>query len=241
MSREIPAFAGMTKLLHLKRMKIIGHRGARGLAPENTIAALVKAIDYGVDEVEFDVRVTSDHIAVLHHGKNLVDASGDHLAIAEHELAELLTHKPDLTKLDDAIATINHQASMYVEVKPGVDIKPIVSLLKAALRNGWQSEEITLGSFNYRILRDLHQALPELPIVVIESWSGVRAQYRARRLSTKLISMNQRWLWWGFIRAVSRGGYKLYAYTLNDPVKARRWAKFGLAGVITDFPDQFNF
>lgn len=191
-------------------MKIIGHRGARGLAPENTIMALEKAIDFRVDEVEFDVRVTSDQIAVLNHGRNLIDASGDSLAIDEHTLAELLTHKPDLAQLEDAITAINHRAAMYVEVKPGVDIKPIITLVKTALQKGWQPKEITLGSFNYRILRDLHEALPEIPIVIIESWSGVRAQYRARRLNTKLICLNQRWLWWGFIRAVSRGGYDLY-------------------------------
>jgi glycerophosphoryl diester phosphodiesterase len=43
-------------------VKIIGHRGARGLAPENTLAAFAKAIELEVDGVEFDVRVTKDKI-----------------------------------------------------------------------------------------------------------------------------------------------------------------------------------
>ena len=52
--------------------------------------------------------------------------------------------------------------------------------------------------------------------------------------------MNQLWLWWGFIRAMRRGGWELYAYTVNDPAKAKRWVRWGLAGVITDCPDLFT-
>jgi len=221
-------------------MKIIGHRGARGLAPENTLVALEKAIDYDVDEVEFDVRVTSDNVVVLHHDKALMDASGALFDIDQHSLAELRLHKPDLALLMDAITTINHRVPMLIEIKPGVNIKPVIAVIKTCLQVGWQPQEMIFGSFSYKILRQLHTTLPEIPTVVIERWSGIRAQYRARQLNTKLISINQRWLWWGFIRAMSSSGYDLYAYTLNDPVKARRWAKYGLAGVVTDYPDLFH-
>jgi len=51
--------------------------------------------------------------------------------------------------------------------------------------------------------------------------------------------MNQRWLWSGFISMVAKRN-ELYAYPLNDPVKAARWAQHGLAGVITDYPDRFK-
>ena len=48
-------------------MKIVGHRGARHLAPENTISAIKKALDLAVDEIEIDVRVTKDGHVILHH------------------------------------------------------------------------------------------------------------------------------------------------------------------------------
>jgi len=73
-------------------MKIIGHRGARGLAPENTIASLMKAIEHHVDEIECDVRVTKDQVAVLMHNGHLIDQSGTKLAISQHSYAELLAH-----------------------------------------------------------------------------------------------------------------------------------------------------
>ena len=48
-------------------MYVIGHRGAAGLAPENTLAAFSKALDIGVDGVELDVQLSADGIAVVHH------------------------------------------------------------------------------------------------------------------------------------------------------------------------------
>ena len=46
---------------------VIGHRGAAGLAPENTLAAFSKACEIGVDAVELDVLLTKDHKIVVHH------------------------------------------------------------------------------------------------------------------------------------------------------------------------------
>jgi glycerophosphoryl diester phosphodiesterase len=89
-------------------------------------------------------------------------------------------------------------------------------------------------------LRELHKALPEVPVIVIERWSGVRAHRRAKELGSKEIAMNQLWLWWGFIRGFKDSDKRLYAYTLNNPAKARRWARYGLSGVITDYPDRFE-
>ena len=64
-------------------MKIVGHRGARGLSPENTIASLEKAIEHGVDMVEVDVRVTKDGVAVLHHDPVVTDPDGAEIIIAQ--------------------------------------------------------------------------------------------------------------------------------------------------------------
>lgn len=221
-------------------MKIIGHRGARGLAPENTIAAIEKAIEHGVDGVEFDVRVTKDGYAILHHDEDLTDPNGNQLNISQSDLLELRTHKPDLALLDEAIKAIDHHAQLLIEVKPGVDIKPIVAIIDNCLKTGWKTDEITCCSFSFKILKQLKQALPELKVMVTERWSGVRATHRARLLATKLISINHHALWWGFIESMKLGGYELYTYTLNDPVKARKWSRYGLAGVITDYPDLFQ-
>jgi len=218
-------------------MKIIGHRGARGLAPENTIASIEKAIEHGVDEIEFDIRLTGDNLVILNHDKYLTDQSGSRLLISDHRYGELKAHKQDLTLLQDAVKTVGHRAKLIIEIKPGVKIEPIVEVINELLGAGWKTNEMTFCSFSFDTLSGIHKLLPEINVRINERWSGVRATSRARKLNTKLISMNQRWLWWGFIKY---GGYDLYAYTLNEPAKAIRWSKHGLAGVITDYPDLFQ-
>lgn len=222
-------------------MKIIGHRGARGLAPENTLASLRKGLEHHLDMIEFDVRATKDGIPVLHHDAVMRGGDGQKLAIREHTFEELKDHFPDLAKLRQALDLIGARVVAYIEVKEGEPTKLITKVIKSYLDGGkYSAKGLRLASKSQRTLRELHEALPEVPVIVIERWSGVRAHRRAKELGAKEIAMNQRWLWWGFIRGFKNSDYKLYAYTLNDPAKARRWAKWGLAGVVTDYPDRFE-
>ena len=221
-------------------MKIIGHRGAKGLAPENTIASLLKAIEHHVDEIECDVRVTKDDVAVLLHDEYLIDRAGTKLAVVKHTYAELLVHKPDLARMDDAILAVNRAVPIQFEIKPTVVIHPAVTVLKHFLKNGWEPSDFLVGSFSYATLRQAQAELPEVQKVVIEEWCGLRAVLRARRLGTKRLSINRWWIWRGFIWSLANHGYLVYPYTVNNNGRTYALAKYGLSGVITDFPDRFD-
>jgi glycerophosphoryl diester phosphodiesterase len=221
-------------------MIIIGHRGARGLAPENTIAALAIAKKYKADMVEFDVRTTKDGVPVLFHNASVVLPSGEKAQIKHSSYEELKAIKPDLATLKEAMDFLGPKCPLYIELKQGVDVGAVIDLLGSYLKKSWPENKLAIASFDQEILRKVHRQLPKLPLIVNENWSGIRARIRARRLGSTTISMNQRWLWTGFISAMSRHGYTLYAYTLNSPAKAERWGKHGLAGVVTDYPDRFK-
>lgn len=221
-------------------MKIIGHRGARGLAPENTLPSLQKGLRHKADMIEFDVRVTTDSVPVLHHDSKMTGADGKKLKISDHSYEQLKDRFPDITKLSEALDLIDAKAIPYIEVKQKVPVKPIAKVLRQYIGGMYSADQIRLASKSQKTLRQLHEALPKVPIIVIERWSGVRAHRRARELGAKEIAMNQIWLWWGFIRGFKHSDYKLYAYTLNDPGKARRWAKWGLTAAITDYPDRYE-
>lgn len=193
-----------------------------------------------MDEIECDVRVTGDGVPLMAHDRHISDPAGTRLDTHEHTYAELKRHRPDLATLDEAVRSVQRKVPMVIEVKPGEETAPIIAVLQLLLADGWQPQDFRLASFSFKTLRELHTALPGIEIVVNDRWSGVRATSRARRLNTKRITMNHRFLWSGFVRAVSKGGYELSAYTLNDYTKAHRLARYGLYGVVTDFPDKFN-
>jgi glycerophosphoryl diester phosphodiesterase len=79
-----------------KRITVIGHRGAAGLAPENTLAAFARACEIGVDAVEFDVLFSADGEAVVYHDFNLkpeiTRTQDGNPAIIDLTLAELKTY-----------------------------------------------------------------------------------------------------------------------------------------------------
>ncbi|GAC1498496.1 MAG: glycerophosphodiester phosphodiesterase family protein [Candidatus Saccharimonadales bacterium] len=220
-------------------MKIIGHRGARGLAPENTIRSLNKAIEYKVFAVEFDLRVTKDDVVILHHDHALKTASGDSLSIAKNSFDDLLLHKNDLARFDQVINKINFETKLMIEVKKNIPVTKIVNIIENAISAGRPKDSLFIGSKSQKILLQIYKLLPDISLVVIEPWSGVRATYRARQINTKIIAMNKLWLWRGFIKGMSKRGWQLWTYTLNNPTKANRWVVYGLDGVITDYPDLF--
>lgn len=220
-------------------MKIIGHRGARGLAPENTVASLKKAIEHGADEVEFDVRVTMDGIPVLHHDAWLSDPDGRRLKIAACSLEQLRQHKADLATLAEAMDYVGQRLPVYIEIKPEEPLGHITTEISRCLAGGWSLQLMSFASFDAAVLNGIKAAFPDSRLVVLEKWSAVRATRRARQLGTRRITINQRWLWRGVISHLSRRGYQLGAYTVNDPAKARRWAGYGLSAVVTDYPDLF--
>lgn len=220
-------------------MKIIGHRGARGLAAENTIASIKKAIEYDIDEVEFDVRVTKDNIAVLHHDASFKTKSGARLTIALTTFSVLKKHKPSLTTLDEAMKFINHRVPALIEIKPGVNTEPVIACIRNLLKKRWHTKDILFESRDQKVLLKLHKTFPKIQTVVLEHWSGTRAIWKAHQVATKRITLSKFWLWNGFIWSMSKRGWEIYPYTMNNPGKAQRWERYGIAGVITDNPERF--
>jgi glycerophosphoryl diester phosphodiesterase len=222
-------------------VKIIGHRGAKGLAPENSLAGFAKALEHHVDEIEFDVRVTKDGIPILAHDPVVHTSASEELTISKHSYADLAAKQPNLCTLDQVMDFVDGRAILDIEVKPNERTKPVAAVISARLASGqYTSAQLRIASFDFKVLKRLHQALPDITMIVNERWSGVRATARAKKLGTKRITMQQLWLWRGFITMMSKSGWQLSAYTLNDTAKARRWASYGLYAVVTDVPDAFE-
>ena len=70
-------------------MLILGHRGARGHAPENTMASFQAALDMGADGIELDVQMTKDGKVVVCHDHSLERTSNGSGWLVEHTREEL--------------------------------------------------------------------------------------------------------------------------------------------------------
>ena len=220
-------------------MLIIAHRGAKGLAPENTLDAIAAGLKYRAGEIEIDVRVTADRVPVLSHDPTLL-IDGRPTPISLLTLDDVWKVYPAVPTLAEALDAIGTHAVAHLEVKPGEPVEPIAEVIRECLTSGnYALDSILLASKSQKNLRQLHRELPELHCVVIESWSGVRARLRARQVGTKRLSMRATWLWKGFLKPMHRRGYQITPYTINDPTKVTKWQPY-LYGIITDYPDRFT-
>jgi len=70
-------------------MVIIGHRGAAGIQPENTVSGIEAAVSAGVDMIEFDIRATKDKQLIVFHDPNLFRIAGINKNIHEMTLQEI--------------------------------------------------------------------------------------------------------------------------------------------------------
>lgn len=224
---------------------IVGHRGAHGLAPENTLAGFAKALEFDIQQIELDVRLTSDGKLVHLHDAEMTGHDGSRHRVANSTYETLKAHKPDIATLEETIEFVDHRVRLMIEVKSGVPVEPVVAVISSYLERGWQPSDFMFAAFDYRILKQLYQQLPDIDRVVLDTWSGTRACSRARRLKTPYISMDQTFIWWGFVRSVAPH-YKLYTYPhpktrflRYNHKKPRRWFRHGLYGAIVDYPNYF--
>lgn len=216
------------------QLQIIGHRGAKGLAPENTLASIKKGLDSEVDMIEIDVRTTKDKVAILCHDPVIADTK---IETADYKF--LVTHKPDIATLKEAFRIIPRSIPINVECKPGTNVEIIQEIIQDEIKQGRSAELLLLSSFDHKLLKCLHALLPDVPVAILERRYGIRAVFHAHQLHTKRLHFSAKVIYGSFISLMTRCGWHVYSYTVNDPDKARRWQESGLKGIFTDYPDRF--
>ncbi len=213
---------------------IVGHRGAAGLEPENTLAGFARAVALAVDAVELDVHVADGELVVIHDDAvdRTTDGSGE---VAELGLAKL--RKLDAGKgqaiplLDEVLAAVPADVGINVELK-GAD-----TALPTARRLRDQDRPLLVSSFDHTELKRLRTACPDIPCApLFGRWRRVLAI--AEELRATCINIADRIATADRIAAIREQGLGCLVYTVNDPERARTLRGFGASGVFTDFPDR---
>lgn len=219
-------------------MKIIGHRGAAGLALENTRSSFRAAKAHGVDMIEFDVRLTADgHLVVIH------DAVTDRLAtdrrqVRRHALAELQKLKlhggERLLSLDEALDVIA-DTPVIIELKDTGSVDELLLVLERHPQTAY-----SVCSFHHEELRRLRRVLPDVPIYASEHFAPVAIIDRARNLHATGICLNK-WLVNPITYYLARHYHlEIYLYTVNSPWLARLLSRlYPGIHILTDHPERF--
>lgn len=152
----------------MKKIYVEGHRGACALYPENTLLSFQKAMEMGVDAVEFDVWLTSDKVPVLMHDGNAYRTCGVDRNLRDMTLAEVKTLCPSSPKtfgeaflgqveVPTLYELLELQKKLRPDLKLGVEIKEYteetVDITMKALKEYGVFENCWFYAFNGRIIR----------------------------------------------------------------------------------------
>lgn len=215
---------------------VIGHRGASGDFPENTLDAFAGAAAQGADWVELDVRRSADGVLVVHHDAHLPGGG----AIAELLHSEVPTSVPTL----EAAFAVMASMGVNVEIKnspaePGFD--PTGELARqtvALIADVAAGREVLVSCFDLATLADVRAADPRLPTgyLVLSAEEPVDAVEAA--VASGCVAVNP---WDPCVSAESivrahGAGLQVNVWTVDDPDRIRQLAEWGVDSVITNRP-----
>ncbi len=232
---------------------VMGHRGARGHAPENTLAGLRKAAGLGVRWVEFDVKLTADGELILFHDDSLRRTTNGGGAVADKTLAEIRTldagrwFSPDFTgetvpTLDEAMAFLTARgigANVEIKASPGreVDTGAAVAL---ALSQRWMAGPAPpfVCSFSPDSLIAAREAAPQIPRARLTRKIQRDWVARMEQLGCATFHVLDRRLNEARVSAIRQAGYRVLAFTVNDGRRAAELLGWGVESIITDYPER---
>lgn len=229
-------------------MRIIGHRGARGEAPENTLAGFQYIHALGIRAVEFDVRQLKDDELIIMHDDNFLRTTGIDQPLYDLNSTELEAYNqaniwmdwdtqitPTLTQTLNIIHDFEHIEVEVKAVATKIEAEKLVLALQKQLQGFEQTTVIT--SFDLKI----HQALEQQKSsfkrgLLIEEDIRELAIEQALQLGCCQIGWMNQLATDEMIQATQKAGLSMSVWTVNDIQRAKQLQKLGIDGLITDFP-----
>ncbi len=225
-----------------RRTKIVAHRGASTLAPENTMSSIEAALKLDVDMIEVDVRTTWEGEIVLMHDSDVsrtTDGSGLVSELTIQDLASLDAGSwfsprflnEEIPTLDQALEAVRGTCGLCIEVK---DAAP--SEVLARVQTHQCLEQVVIFDFNHERLYEMREISPEIQTLAL----GVTRE-NLGDLNTDIfdaIGSHKSQVCSPLVDSAHELGLEVFVYTVDDGVKAREMISMGADAIITNDPQK---
>lgn len=243
-------------------LDVIAHRGSSGVAPENTLAAVEKAIEQRANWFEIDIQRTADGELVLMHDRDLRRTTNVEEVFPERQLAPLGTFTlAELQKLDagswygpefagepvptmeQLIDLIDQRIGFLLEVKdpalyPGIE-QQIADELRGAggyLGAALAGDRLVVQSFDHASMRRMDAIAPEIPVGLLTGARLTTAELTVAAEYAEQINPSFRAVDRPYVDEVHALGMTMSVYTVNTGRDMRAMLDLGVDGIITDYP-----
>ena len=232
---------------------VIGHRGACGHAPENTIASFRKAAEVGARWVEFDTKLSRDgHVIVFHD--DLVERTTDgEGSVADMDLAALKVLDaggwyskvfrgepiPTLAEVMAVLAELGLGGNVEIKPSPGREAETGRAVALALARD-WPDNlpRPLISSFSPDSLAAAAEAAPGISRALLVLKFPKDWRHQLRDLDCQALHCLNRRITPSRARALNEAGYAIRAFTVNNRRRAARLLGWGVQGVITNYPER---
>ncbi|MBI4853822.1 MAG: glycerophosphodiester phosphodiesterase [Acidobacteria bacterium] len=237
-----------------KRPMNLAHRGARKVAPENTLAAFIRAQELGADGVELDVFLCASGEIVVTHDDDLsilTSTTGRVSTSPLQLLKELdfgsrfsLEFKGEqIPTLQEVIDSLSKTMFVNIEIKT-LSLRPVAEVLAVSelISKNNLYNRVIVSSFNPLVLHHLKKLAPNiakgllfefhLPAYV-RSISSTVLKLQALHPNSKLIDKK-------FMAKARQFGYLINTWTVNEIEEMRQLIHLGVDAIITDYPDRLK-
>ena len=222
----------------MPRVLRIGHRGAAGHAPENTLAAVRQGIELGVDFVEIDVRRTADGVLVALHDATVnrtTNGRGRVDALSLGEVRKLDAGNGErIPTVEEVLQMAGGRTGLMLELK----VDGLAHLTVQAVQKVQLDTPVIYASFLHKELTHvraveteaalmvLFDRLPRTPVPYAMQYQPVYVGLRHDRATRPLVE------------AFHRENVKVWVYTANSLTDIARAISIGVDGVISNFPER---
>jgi glycerophosphoryl diester phosphodiesterase len=237
----------------LKLPKVIGHRGACGYAPENTLESIATAASIGVEWVELDVKLTRDGVPIIFHDDELdrtTNGSGP-VALATYEEIQQLEagswygdsfSGAKIPTLEEAVDVIlKHDLGLNLEIKPcpGREKETAEAALDHLSQYWDDPTKILISSFQHVSLEAAMDLAPDWPRGLLIGGESMPENWKdlTDYLDVKTINIGSHLITREIADDVMDMELPLLVYTVNDPMEARALQRLGVDGFFSDTPD----
>ena len=212
------------------RARIVAHRGDHRRHVENTLPALLAALDHpSCDGLEFDVRLSRDGVPILYHDPTLDRVHGRPDAVADLSADDLGTL--GVSRLDDVLAGVPRRAFLDVEVKVEIG-RPLVEVLAAG--RGPNLSNAVISSFDAGAPRRVRGLAPDWPTWLIARDVSTATLDLAIDIGCRGVSIEWHALDRRGLAAVNAAELEVAAWTVRRRPTRDRLARLGVGTICVE-------
>jgi len=228
----------------------IGHRGACGYAPENTLLSFKKALQLGVDMIEFDVQsCKTGELVVIHDDKvnRTTDGKGKVKDKTFKELRALDAGRGQkIPTFKEVLNLLQGKCQMNIELKgKGVAEKVALELAKR-LQNGARVKDFLVSSFDFKEVIRFRECLPKINVAVLLNinvgvlFNKLPRNYLKKCQQVNAYSVNPalKIVKKKLVDTAHKNGLKVFVFTVNAEKDIARMKEWGVDGIFSNFPDK---